>query len=107
MSSLSSKDGPRYRHAAGEAAPYETIGVDRLTPIIGAEIHGIDLAKPLSNRQREELHRALAENLVIFFRDQHITPQQHLAFGRLFGDLAVHPASPHAPEGHPEILTIR
>ena len=50
MSSLSGKDGPRYRHAAAESAPYETIGVEKMTPIIGAEIEGVDLAKPLSNR---------------------------------------------------------
>ena len=47
MSSLRGKHGPRYRHAADEAAPYETIAVDKLTPIIGAEIGGVDLAKPL------------------------------------------------------------
>ena len=48
MSSLSGKDGPRIRHDAGASQPYETIGVDKLTPIIGAEIDGVDLAKPLS-----------------------------------------------------------
>src|SRR5262247_3466099 len=79
MSSLSGKDGPRIRHDAGSSQPYETIGVDKLTPIIGAEIDGVDLARPLSNRTVDEIHRALAENIVIFFRDQHITPQQHLA----------------------------
>src|SRR5215218_7690111 len=103
--SLRSNKGPRYRHAAGDSAPYETIAVDKLTPIIGAEIDGIDLSKPLSNRQQDELHRALAENSVIFFRDQHITPDQHLAFGRLFGDLHVHPAAPHEP-GKPELMII-
>ena len=97
MSSLSGKDGPRIRHEAGASQPYETIGVDKLTPIIGAEIDGVDLAKPLSNRPVDEIHRALAENIVIFFRDQHITPQQHIAFGRLFGELHVHPAAPHEP----------
>ncbi len=80
--------------------PYETIGVEKLTPIIGAEISGVDLGKLVSddarsNRTMDEIHRALAENLVIFFRDQHITPQQHLAFGRKFGDLHIHPAAPH------------
>ena len=48
MSSLSSKHGPRYRHTAGDTAPYETIAVDKLTPIIGAEISGVDLSQPLS-----------------------------------------------------------
>ena len=43
MSSLASKQGPRYRHTAGEEEPYETIGVEKLTPIIGAEISGVDL----------------------------------------------------------------
>jgi hypothetical protein len=79
MSSLASKQGPRYRHTADEAEPYETIGVEKLTPIIGAEISGVDLSASLSNRTMDEIHRALAENLVIFFRDQHITPQQHRA----------------------------
>src|SRR6476659_6552225 len=68
---------PRVRHQPDESAPYETITVDKLTPIIGAELGGIDLSQPLSNRQQDEIHRALAENCVIFFRDQHITPDQH------------------------------
>ncbi len=104
--SLSNKDGPRIRHAAGEDAPYETISVDKVTPLIGAEIAGIDLAQPLSNRQQDEIHRALAENCVIFFRDQRITPDQQVAFGRLFGDLHVHPAAPHET-GRPELMIIR
>ena len=104
MSSLSSKDGPRYRNSAGESAPYETIGVDKLTPIIGAEIKGVNLADPLSNSALDEIHRALAENLVIFFRDQHISPDQHLAFGRKFGELHVHPAAPN--EGDPALMKI-
>src|SRR6185436_6219726 len=91
MSSLSSKQGPRYRHIAGESEPYETTGVD--------------LASSLSNRTMDEIHRALAENLVIFFRDQHITPDQHLAFGRRFGDLHIHPAAPHEP-GEPALMKI-
>src|SRR6266850_4534801 len=84
MSSLSGKQGPRYRHVAGDTEPYETIAVEKLTPIIGAEISGVDIGKLVSddarsNRQMDEIHRALAENLVIFFRDQHINSDQHLA----------------------------
>ena len=52
-----------------------------------------------------EVHRALAENLVIFFRDQHLTPEQHLAFGRNFGELHIHPAAPSHPD-HPELMVI-
>jgi len=109
MSSLSGKQGPRYRHIAGESDPYETIAVEKLTPIIGAEISGVDIGKLVSddsrsNRQMDEIHRALAENLVIFFRDQHISPDQHLAFGRKFGELHVHPAAPN--EGDPALMKI-
>lgn len=97
--------GPRYKHVVDDGTPYETISVDKLTPLIGAEIGGIDLAQPLSNRQLDEVHRALAENLVIFFRDQSMTPEQHLGFGRLFGELHVHPAAPHEP-GLPALMKI-
>jgi taurine dioxygenase len=103
--SMTSKRGPRYKHTVDATAPYETIAIDKLTPIIGAEVSGVDLSKPLSNRQQDEIHRALAENCVIFFRDQHVTAEQHMAFGRLFGDLHVHPAGPGA-DGHPEMLKI-
>ena len=103
--SLRGNKGPRIRHVVEEGAPFETITVDKVTPVIGAEVGNIDLSKPLSNRQQDEIHRALAENCVIFFRDQHISPDQHLAFGRLFGDLHVHPAAPHEP-GKPELMII-
>ncbi|MGA3003598.1 MAG: TauD/TfdA family dioxygenase [Acetobacteraceae bacterium] len=97
-------NGPRIKHVVDEAAPYETISVDKYTPIIGAEISGADLTQ-LSNRQMDEIHRALAENSVIFFRDQHLSQEQHLAFGRNFGELHIHPAAPHAP-GHAELMII-
>jgi taurine dioxygenase len=104
-SSLRGNNGPRYRHLAEVAAPYKTITVDKLTPIIGAELGGIDLAQSLAAEQLDEIQRAQAENLVIFFRDQHLTREQHLAFGRMFGGLHVHPAAPHEP-GIPEMMII-
>ncbi len=105
MQSLRGNNGPRYKHKADASAPYEAITVSKLTPLIGAEIGNVDLAKPLSNRTLDEIHRALAENLVIFFRDQDITLDQHMAFGRLFGDLHIHPAAP-ATNDHPEAMII-
>jgi taurine dioxygenase len=47
------------------------------------------------------------ENLVIFFRDQTLTPDQHAAFGRRFGQLHMHPAAPTPIEGHPEVLVVK
>jgi len=105
LSSLRRRDGPRIKYTADDAGPYDTIAIEKLTPIIGAEIDGIDLAQPLGNRQIDELHRALAENLVIFFRDQQLSEDQHLAFGRLFGELHIHPAAPSVA-GKPELMII-
>jgi taurine dioxygenase len=105
MSLLRRRDGPRIKYVGEDAGPYDTITVDKLTPIIGGEIGGVDLAQPLSNRTIDEIHRALAENSVIFFRDQQLSEDQHLAFGHLFGDLHIHPAAPHAL-GHPELMII-
>ena len=87
------------------AADYRHIAVNKLTPVIGAEIDGVDLGKELSNAIIEEIRRAFLENLVIFFRGQDLTPDQHVAFGKLFGDLHAHPAAPSEP-GHPELMVI-
>ena len=84
---------------------YETIEVKPIAGALGAEIHGSDLSQPLGNQTFQEIHDALMENLVIFFRDQDITPDQHKAFGRLFGELQIHPFAPKL-DGHPEILVI-
>jgi taurine dioxygenase len=84
---------------------YETIQVKPVTPTIGAEIAGIDLKRPLGNQQFQEVHDALMAHQVLFFRDQDLTLDEHKAFGRLFGELAIHPNA-KSPEGHPEILPI-
>jgi taurine dioxygenase len=106
MNVLRGDGGPRIRAGGQSGRPYETITLDRLTPVIGAEIGGADLSAPLPDRQMDEIHRALAEHLVIFFRDQRITPAQQLDFGRRFGKLHLHPAAPHEP-GHPELMIIK
>ena len=103
--SLKGNNGPRYRHLAEVVAPYRTVTVEKLTPIIGAELGGVDLSRPLAPEQLEEIQRAHAENAVIFFRDQHVSKEQHLAFGRNFGNLHVHPAAPHEP-GMQELMII-
>src|SRR3954447_15394081 len=85
---------------------YQSIEARPLTPAIGAEISGVDLGGAISNLQLQEIHDALLQHVVIFFRDQKMTPEQHMAFGRRFGKLHVHPAAPTLAE-HPEILLIK
>ena len=86
---------------------YQSIEVRKLTPSIGAEIFGVDLAKPLGNQQFQEVHDALMDNLVVFFRDQKMSIDQHKDFGSRFGPLHTHPNAPIEFKDHPEILVIK
>jgi taurine dioxygenase len=82
-----------------------TFSLAPLTPGIGAEVADIDLSKSLDAETAEGLRAALRDWKVLFFRDQAITTEQHLAFARNFGDLEVHPFAPSKP-GYPEVLAI-
>jgi taurine dioxygenase len=92
-------------------APYESITVRRLSPVLGAEIGGVDLAAGVSDKQLKEIRRALNENLAVVFRDQPLTPEQHKTFARRFGHLHQHKlaakrAAPEQKVDH-EILAWR
>lgn len=76
-----------------------------LSPAIGAELHGIDLREDLSEAAIAAVRQALLDWKVVFFRDQDITPAQHIAFARRFGDLEIHPATPK-DQTHQEVLRI-
>ncbi|UAB76880.1 TauD/TfdA family dioxygenase [Erythrobacter sp. SCSIO 43205] len=82
-----------------------TLDIKPLTPAIGAEIHGIDLAAEDTPSRIPEIRAALLKYGVIFFRDQDLTQEQHIAFARHFGDLEVHPATP-TDQPNPEVLRI-
>ena len=83
----------------------EGLTLTPLTPTIGAEVSGVDLSEALDATARDALRQALLDWKVLFFRDQEITTEQHLAFARNFGDLEVHPFAPSKP-GYPEVLAI-
>src|ERR1700726_1248179 len=85
---------------------YETISVAPIAGARGAEVSGVDLARKLPDATIAEVRQALLTHLVIFFRDQHLTPEQHLALGRPFGPLQVHDFVEAMPD-YPEILEVR
>ena len=89
------------RESGARSAPFE---VEPIGPTIGGEIHGLDLTKPLDPATARALEDALIERKVIYLRNQHITPAQHVAIGRLFGDLEVHPFS--AQGEFPEVVVL-
>ena len=82
-----------------------SLDIRPLTPAIGAEIHGIDLGASDIAKNIPAVRAALLKYGVIFFREQDLTQDQHIAFARYFGDLEIHPATPK-DQPNPEILRI-
>jgi len=79
-----------------------------VTGAVGAEISEVQVADAI---ERPDLARAIDEALVdygvVFFRDQELTRDQHVAFGRLFGQVHIHPYARNLGPEHPEILEIQ
>lgn len=83
-----------------------TIDIQPIAGALGAEIHGVDLTRELTNSEFDAVHRAFLDHHVIFFRDQaNLSPDQQKAFARRFGSLNVHPYV-KGMNGHPELLEI-
>jgi taurine dioxygenase len=78
-------------HARRVEAENPDLTVIPQQPNIGAEVFGIDLRVPLTDELRGRVRDLLLRYKVLFFRDQGITREQHVEFGRQFGDLDVHP----------------
>jgi len=61
--------------------------IKKITPVLGAEISGVDFSVPLPKPVQDAVYQALLDHQVIFFRDMDISPAAHLAFAETFGDL--------------------
>jgi len=79
--------------------------VHPISGALGAEISGIDLARPMSTNVFDDLHQAFIEHKVLFFRNQDLTPKQHIAFGRLFGE-PMEDTFVKEMDEHPELLEL-
>ena len=80
--------------------------LEPLTATIGAEVAGIDLVDDLDDEVIEALREALLEWKVLFFRDQHrLDRASHVALGRRFGDLEIHPVTPPGQD-QPEVFVL-
>jgi alpha-ketoglutarate-dependent taurine dioxygenase len=85
---------------------YRHIEVQPLTGVLGAHIVGVDLREPLSADVWEEIGNAFADHQVVMFPDQKLSHEQHVAFGRGFGEVIRLPQL-HSVEGHPDVQIIR
>jgi taurine dioxygenase len=87
------------------AAKQSAIEVIPRGATIGAEVKGVDFSKPVTAQTAAEISDALMRYSVVYFRDAAMTPAQQVAFGRLFGELTVHPFVPHLEE-FPEVVVL-
>jgi taurine dioxygenase len=84
---------------------YKHIQVKPIAGALGAEIYGVDLAK-LDDEIFADIHHAFLDNLVIFFRDQTITPEQQVAFSARFAPVGYYPFLKGLPD-HPAVIEVR
>ena len=85
------------------ALEWEHFEVERVGSTLGAEITGVDLTTDLDDAVIDELRQALFAYKVVFFRDQPVTSEQHVAFASRFGELEIHPFIP-SNTGVPELV---
>src|SRR5271154_5619800 len=84
-----------------------TIEIIPTRAVLGAEISGLDLAQPLDDETFAMIERAYNDHGIIFFRDQHITPAQQVAFTRRFGEIEFNVFGERwSVPGSPEIVVV-
>jgi taurine dioxygenase len=92
-------------HAFEGAAP-QYFEVRPFNAPVGAEILGLEISKPISAEDFKRIHQAHLDHHVLVFRDQQITPQEHIDFSRRFGPLEIHVLHQFHLKNHPEILIV-
>ena len=91
---------------ASRAKVGRRITVTPFAPALGGEVRGIDLADGLDSETYRDVRAAFLKYGVLFFKEQsEISPEVHVAIGRMFGELHMHPAAPQMP-GYPEVFVI-
>ena len=84
----------------------ERMTIRSVSAAVGAEILDLDLAGSLPESTIDEIRRALFQHGVVFFRDQKLTPEQHVAFAQRFGEINVNRFF-KAVDGYPMIAEVR
>lgn len=85
---------------------YRRLSIRPCTPTIGAEIDGLDLGSDIDEETWVELHQALLEWKVLFFRDQNIDRTQHRAFAEHWGELEQHPFFKYVQPGQTDVDVV-
>jgi len=85
---------------------YEHIRVEPLSNALGAEIGGVDLREPVADAVFAEIRRAFGQYGVVFFRDQRLSPEQHIGFAERFAPIDINRFFASVP-GYPMIAEVR
>lgn len=93
------------RDEMAQAETYKTIAVEPFEGGFGAEVTGVDLARPLGPRAFAEIKWAYDTHALLFFRGQRLTPEQQIAFSKRFGPLLRVPYVEPLPD-HPDIIAV-
>ena len=81
--------------------------IEAITPSIGAEISGLSLNKDLNDDICDQIYNALIKHQVVFFRDQDLSPENHLKLAKSFGEPEPpHPVYPHV-DGYENIVLLK
>ena len=84
----------------------KNMNIVKVAGALGAEVHGVDLRQPLSTDLAGEIRQALLENLVIFFRDQDLSPAQFMQFAQAMGQPVEYPFV-KGLDGYPQIIEVK
>ncbi|MFZ0056555.1 MAG: TauD/TfdA family dioxygenase, partial [Pseudolabrys sp.] len=83
------------------------VTVTKIGVHLGAEVSGVDLRRPLPDDQFKAVEDALVEHELTIFRDQDISSENLMSFGRRFNELTVHPFAPNEGKNAPELIKFR
>ena len=78
----------------------------QLTPNVGVEIHGLDLSQSVSNELMDEIKELFVKHQLLYFGQQQLSPEMHVAFGNSFGSLQVHVMNQYHESEHPELYRL-
>jgi taurine dioxygenase len=85
------------------ASPFQ---IRPLTPHLGAEVLGVQLAQGLSDTMFDAIHAAFLRHQVLLFEPQDVPPGAQVAFARRFGEVQVHVMNQYHAGGFPELYRL-
>jgi taurine dioxygenase len=80
----------------------------QVTPLehVGVEVHGFDINRPVTDALAAELVDLWNEHAILLFRNQQVTPENQIAFSRVFGELEMHPLAATTSREYPELFVL-